>query len=116
MGVTPVDLYRNGNASSARLDHVRTGGGNPDVDVQIKPNGDLWVIANGKGVSTSDAPDEEWNGKPWKLAKGHVYSSLLVVWNDDPGHWVWMPDKDMLLSSYIDELRLSNAQFVKVTP
>ena len=36
----------------------------------------------------------------------------------DPGHWVWMPDpdKDMLLSSYIDELRLSNAQFVKVTP
>jgi hypothetical protein len=114
MGVTPVDLYRNGNASSARLDHVRTGGGNPDIETYTIANGAVWVKANGKGVSTFDAPDARWSGKIWKVLKGHVYSNLLIVWNDDPGHWVWSPNQDMPLTAYESELRLSNAQFVKL--
>jgi hypothetical protein len=111
MGVTPVDLYRNGNASSARLDHVRPA----DVDTYIGPGGGIWVKANGKGVSSWDTPDEDWSGKLWRLHRGHSYSNLLLVWNDDPGHWVWMPNQDMPLSAFRNELSLSNRHFVKMT-
>jgi hypothetical protein len=114
VGITPVDLFRSGNATSARLDQIRTAGTSADVDTVIDPSGAVWVISNGKGASTSDAADPEWRGRPWMLARGHAYSALLLVWNDEPDHWVWQPTHDMLLSDYVDALRHSNLHFVRL--
>jgi hypothetical protein len=114
MGVTPLSLYRSGNATSARLDRVRTEGPSRDVDTRLDAEGNIWVIANGKGMSTSDAADSDWRGIPWRLPQGHHYSDVLLVWNDAPGHWVWQPGEDMLLSDYVQALEESNRQFVKV--
>jgi hypothetical protein len=113
MEATPLDLFRSGNATSARLDKVRTEGPNRDVDTQVDHDGRVWVIANGKGMSTSEAPDSDWRGVPWRLPKGHLYTTRLLVWNDMPGHWVWQPAKDMLLSEYVSALSGSNGQFVR---
>jgi hypothetical protein len=91
MGATSVDLFRSGNATSARLAHVRIKIADPDVDIDIDASGDVWVLANGKGVSTWDSADPGWSGKPWRLPAGSAYSDQLVVWCDSPGHWVWEP-------------------------
>jgi hypothetical protein len=114
MGTTPVDLFHSGNATSARLDQIRTAGSSADVDTITDAAGGVWVIANGKGASTSDAADPDWRGRPWKLAKGHSYSALLLVWNDDPGHWVWQPTHDTILTDYVDALGRSNLHFVRL--
>ena len=114
MGVTSVDLFRSGNSTSARLNRVRTTGPDRDVDTRLDAAGAEWVVKNGKGVSTADSIDPAWTGHLWKLSAGHTYSNLLVVWNDDPGHWVWEPASDMLLSEYVDALTQSDLHFIKV--
>ena len=110
MATTALDLFRNGNASGARLDHVRPG---RDVDVWPDTTGQVWVRANGKGVSTWDAPDPNWS-QPWRLPAGAAYSNDLMLWNDMPGHWLFVPARDILLSDYVAALAAVNAQFVKV--
>jgi hypothetical protein len=72
------------------------------------------VKANGKGVSTSDAPDPAWTGKLWHLPAGSTFSDRLRVWEDEPGHWVWEPVTDMPLANYQVALASANAQFVRV--
>jgi hypothetical protein len=114
MGTTPLDLFRSGNASSARLDNLRLYSSSPDVDVWPDPTGQSWITANGKGPSLWDAPDPSWRGKPWRLPAGSSYSNELALWNDMPGHWVFTPVRDMLLSVYATALRGVNLQFVKV--
>jgi hypothetical protein len=107
MGVTTIDLYRSGNAGSARLDRVRVQPGNSDVDLFLDPaTGEMWVLAaNGEGVSTWDAVDPTWRGKPWRLPMGSVYPDSLRVWsNGVPGHWAWAPARTMLLSEYVAAL------------
>jgi hypothetical protein len=113
MGATSIDLFRSGNASSARLDRVRTGP-NGDVDTFVDAMGDVWVRSNGRGMSSADSPEPSWRGAIWKLPQGHIYSELLIVWEDLPGHWVWQPVRDMLLSNYEDALAQSNARFEKL--
>jgi len=113
MGTTPIELFRSGNSRSARLDSVRINGVNPDVDVRTDHVGAVWVVANGKGVSTWDTPDLAW-GKTWRLPVGSAYSNTLLVWNDDPGHWVWEPVHDMLLSDYQAALANANVKFLRV--
>jgi len=113
MGTTLIDLFRSGNASSARLDRVRTDP-NGDVDTFVDAVGDVWVRSNHKGMSSASSPEPSWRGAIWRLRRGHVYSGLLIVWEDDPGHWVWQPVRDMLLSNYVDALRQSNARFEKL--
>lgn len=110
MGVTSIDLYRSGNSTSARLNKIRP----KDVDIYSDGSGNIWVKANGKGVSTESFADPGWSGKPWKLHQGHIYSSDLNVWEDSPGHWLWAPARDMLMSDYEAALTQSNGQFVKV--
>lgn len=115
MGVTQFDLYRSGNASSARLPAVRIGGSDPDVDVYVDPTtGVEWVRANGKGSSTSDVIDPGWTGRIWRLPPGSVYPDTLELWEDDPGHWLWAPKHDMPLAEYIAALGVVNALFVRV--
>lgn len=113
MAVTAVDLFRSGNATSARLSHVRIKVADPDVDIHTDASGDVWVLANGKGVSTWDAVDPGWSGKPWKLPVGSPYSDQLVVWCDSPGHWVWEPAQTMRLSDYQALLIAAEANFVR---
>jgi hypothetical protein len=110
MGVTRVDLYRNGNAAGPRLHHVRTQIAVPDVDIIIDAIGDFWVLAaSGKGVSSWEAPVPSWS-KPWRLSAGSTYPNSLRVWPDGvSGHWAWAPAHTMLLSDYI-------AALVAVTP
>jgi hypothetical protein len=115
MGTTSLDLFRSGNTTTARLDRVRINGPNSDVDTYVDTGtGATWVQANGKGISTQDAVDPSWTGTPWRLPAGAAYPSHLLLWNDNPGHWLWAPEHDMPLTTYEDALRVVNALFVKV--
>ncbi len=111
MGLTPVDLFRSGNAGGPRLTLVRP----VDVDTYaVAETGMMWVRANGRGMSTWDAVDPTWRGKPWRLAAGSPYPDDLLLWNDMPGHWVWAALQDITLSDYISALEELSALFVRV--
>jgi hypothetical protein len=113
MGYTPIELFRSGNSSSARLDNVRINVANPDVDIFADATGTIWIKANGKGVSTWDAADPNWR-KAWCLPAGSSISDHLLVWQDSPGHWVWEPMTNMPLAHYLADLASASAQFVPV--
>lgn len=114
MGSTPIELFRSGNSSSARLDNVRINAARPDVDTFADAAGQVWVRANGKGISTWDAVDPGWSGRPWCLAAGSPVSDHLRIWQDAPGHWVWEPVANMPLVHYVADLASANAHFVRV--
>jgi hypothetical protein len=114
MGVTPIDLFRSGNSRSPRLDNVRIGGADPDVDTFADAVNTTWVVANGKGISSSDTVDPTWTGKPWRLPAGTIFPDGLRLFEDDPGHWVWEPATDMPLANYEGLLATVNPLFVKV--
>jgi hypothetical protein len=114
MGTTPIDLFRSGNSSSPRLDNVRISGPDPDVDTFADHTHMIWVIANGKSVSSSDAVDPTWTGKPWRLPAGSTFPDILRLWEDDPGHWVSEPVNTMTLADYQTALGSIHPLFVKV--
>ena len=91
MGRTTVQLYRKGNATSARLDHVR-----PQDIAQFDVGGIAWVRAGTGGISTA----------------GFDYGELLIVWNDADAHWSWEPRTDMTLSHFRALLSLANQAFL----
>ncbi len=105
MGRTTCDLYRMGNATSARLDHVRP----IDVEHTVVAGVD-WVRAGTGGVSTFSVP-APGKGRWWKLAAGYDYGTLLLVWNDVGNHWSWEPSIDMPLSDYRSLLDTANRHF-----
>jgi len=119
--VTPVELFRNGNSTHARLHEVRSAhdpgnqGRDPDVDTFVVPNSkDIWVsAANKNGASCWSAADPGWT-KPWRLGAGTIYPDSLHLWNDDnpPGHWSWAPAFDMPLADFKAALGVVTAQFV----
>ena len=110
MGTTPCDLFRSGDSTSARLDRVRQ----TEVDTWIDAAGQVWVKANGRGISTSSSVDASWSGKPWKLDAGSVFPDELEPWESPPGHWYWAPKTDMLLSDYEKALSIVNGEFHRV--
>jgi hypothetical protein len=114
MGVTPLELFRSGNSTNAKLDNVRISGAWPDVDTFADAAGATWVLANGKGVSSSAAIDPTWTGKPWRLPVNSVFPDGLRLREDDPGHFVWEPTVPMPLGNYVSLLGLVNPRFVKV--
>jgi hypothetical protein len=114
MGTTTIDLFRSGSSGSPQLDKVRISGLDPDVDTFTDHMQRVWVIANGKGVSSSDAVDPTWTGKPWRLPAGSTFPDVLQPWEDEPGHWAWEPVNTMLLTDYQDALASVHPQFVKV--
>jgi hypothetical protein len=112
---TPVDLYRNGNASGPRMDRVRTDLSHPggfDIRATADALGAGWVDTNVGGISTLAAPDPQWI-KVWKLAAGASLPPELRVWNDLPGHWSWEPAYRMRLIGYVAALASVNALFVR---
>jgi hypothetical protein len=114
MGSTPIDLFRSGNSSSALLEKVRIVPPNDDVDTFTDAANAVWVKANGRGVSTSAAPDPAWRGKLWRLPVGSTYPDALRLWEDEPRHWVWEPVTDMPLANYEAALASVNPHFVKI--
>lgn len=117
MGITTVDLFRSGNAGSACMDKVRVlPHPNPEIDRYITVSGDVWVRAGTGGISTSEAIDPIWTGRPWKLPMGSSYSDLLSLVNDGHGHWTWEPAADMLLTEYRRLLADLHLQFCKAWP
>jgi hypothetical protein len=108
LGITPVDLYRAGNAAGPRMDRLRP----IDIPV-IQQNGVDWVIPLSGGVSTNEqrlAPVRAW----WLLPRGTIFSTLLAVRNDHGSHWVWEPAQSMELAEFLRLLASLNGEFVRV--
>ncbi len=107
---TPCDLYRAGNATSARFDHVRV----KDVTIIIT-NGDHWVYAGSGGISTFERP--LGLAGPWhRLPQGTLYDDAIFYLRKTPysGRWEWEPAQNMLLSAYVSALARLNQEFIRV--
>ena len=106
-GTLPVDLYRSGNSSSARMDNVRP------VDVVTYDNdGVVWVRGRQAGISTFST---RLGGKNvWKAAEGTDYSDDIYVINDHGNHWAWQPNEDMPFHTFVALMQQANAYFVKL--
>ncbi|MGO8916520.1 MAG: hypothetical protein ACLQJR_11500 [Stellaceae bacterium] len=110
MATTAVDLFRAGNAGSARLDRVRSS------DLTIYKIGVVdWVKSGTGGMSTWDAIDPTLNGPWWRLPAGTDYNDIaLVLVNDQGNHWSWEPRFDMELAAYQNALAAVNMKFIRV--
>ena len=108
MPETTTDLYRRGNASSPRLDHVRIG---KDI-LAFERDGMVWVTAYSGGVSTFARPGFglHW----WRIPRGCSYPDALLVRNDHGDHYVWEPHVDMPLTAYVTHLATVHALCIKV--
>ena len=107
MGITPVDLYRRGNATSARMDHVRP------IDVIIfTRNGVEWVAGRSGGISTFASAALPGHGRMWRLLAGTSYPDELVLDNDHGNQWSWEPATDMELTHYRALLAALGRNFV----
>ena len=95
MGVTPIDLYRRGNAGGPRMDNVRAA----DV-VTFTRNSTEWVRGRSGGISTFASPTPSGRGRIWHLPTGTLYSDELHLENDHGDHWSWEPAQDMEMARY----------------
>ncbi len=100
MTKTPIPLYRQGNATSPRMDNVRS-----DKDIAtFEEEGIIWVmttLADGilpGGISTfaSLGRGKNW----WKLDSGIDIPPELQLVNDRENHWLWQPNKTMPIDEY----------------
>jgi hypothetical protein len=114
MALTPVDLYRVGNATHARLDALR----NSDVVIYTTDaESEICVrTQNTTGVScySTAAAASVLSGRTYHLPAGSIYDdSVLLLWPDFPGadHWNWTPIRDIRGSEYIQALRDVDALF-----
>ena len=90
------DLYRFGNSSSPRLDHVR----NNDVDL-YEVNAIMHIRANGKGISLLTEQDAARKpGWLWRIPKNTPMVPGLALNPDRPGHFSLCPVTDMTLDKY----------------
>ncbi|MBD2384765.1 hypothetical protein [Cylindrospermum sp. FACHB-282] len=114
MAKTPIALYRQGNASSPRMENVRP---NKDIATYDK-DGQTWVmttLADGKspgGISTfaNQGYGQNW----WKLESGTELPEQLELVNDYDNHWLWKPSKTMPIDEYKAALQLIGTYFCKV--
>lgn len=110
MTITLINLYRQGNASSPRMDNVRV---NKDVAV-FEDQGKIWVNADlGGGVSTFAKPRKGKNW--WMLEQGTNIPNELSLINNHNEHWLWQPSYTMVLEEYQSALRQVDLLFVKVS-
>ena len=119
MNKTVIARYRQGNASSPRMDNVRS---NKDITV-YEQQGELWVMLNleerlpggrsrSEGISTFETPG---SGKNWyKLDPGTQIPPELELVNDRPGHWLFQPSRPMTLEKYKEALHLIGTFFSKL--
>jgi hypothetical protein len=111
---TPITLYRQGNATSPRMDNVRI---NKDV-ATFEESGVIWVLAtlsdtrSPGGISTfaNLARGKNW----WKLDESTDIPSQLKLINDHENHWLCQPSQIMTIDTYQDALRIIGAAFNKI--
>ncbi len=110
MGVTPLDLYRLGDAQGAALDNARIG-----VDVRVYDvNGVDWVIAENTGVSVRNVMQRLRRGSPsrwWLLPAGTQFPDVLSLFADHGNHLMFVPIRDMPYADYIDALAVVSLGF-----
>jgi len=107
---TPIDLYRQGNTNSPRMDNVRL---NKDIATYEK-NGQISVdITLGGGISTfaTQRSGKNW----WKLDAENDIPATLDLVNDHNDHWLWKPSYNMPIEDYKESLRLVSKFFYKVS-
>jgi hypothetical protein len=110
MKKTPIDLYRQGNATSPRIDNVRL---NKDIAI-YEEGGELLInAALGGGVSTFSRIKlgKNW----WKLPQGTDIPDNLSLINDHNEHWLWQPSYTMTLENYQAALRQIGKLFYKIS-
>jgi hypothetical protein len=107
LATTPVDLYRNGNGTGPRMDHVRTN--------LINPHSYDMVAPHTGGISSADRAISTWRSV-WKLPAGTNIPMQLHLSNDDPsqGHWTWEPSFPIQLMDYVKALSMLNGSFTRV--
>jgi hypothetical protein len=102
-----LDLYRFGNSSSPRFDHIR-----PLKDAQIHDrNGIKYIVADGNGVSAfSSVPTGKRN--TWKIKKGtplpHGVKLVVDKRIGHENHYMLAPLQTMKLSEFhalMDKIR-----------
>lgn len=113
MAKTPLDLYRQGNATSPRMDNVR-----PKDVTTYEENGQIWVTASLEGEKPSGISTfatQKLGKNWWKLDSGTDIPPELRLVNDYNDHWVWEPSETMPIESYQAALRLIGTFFSKVS-
>ena len=114
MPKTPIPLYRQGNATSPRMDNVR-----PNKDIAtFEENGVIFVmttLADGTspgGISTfaTIGRGKNW----WKLDPSTDIAAELKLVNDRDHHWLWQPQEIMPLENYKTALRQIGEKFYKI--
>jgi hypothetical protein len=85
-----------------------------DIETYSDASGVIWVRANSGGASTWQTPDPNWRGPAWRLPARTTISDELVLKNDEPGHWVWEPSRDMPLADYQAALEQVNDLFRRI--
>jgi hypothetical protein len=110
MALTPIELFRAGNKTTPRFEHLKVG----EVVVQSRSGVD-WVLGSRVGGASTLATPIALKGTWYRLPQGTIYdSSIFDLWNDYPGHWSWEPAQDMLLDTYVAALAALNAEFILV--
>ena len=94
------DLYRLGNATTPKLDHVRTES-SKDVDTYLQ-NGLLIVRANGRGISllTEAGAASRRDAWLWIVPKNTPMPPGLALNHDTTDHYHLCPAFDMTLDEY----------------
>lgn len=106
---TPRDLFRAGNATSARFHILR-----PGEVATFSHNGRDWVQARSGGASTLEQP-LALRGTWYLLPAGTAYDDAVFFLNNDyAGHWAWEPAQNLLLADYIAALAAINQEFIRV--
>jgi hypothetical protein len=90
------DLFRLGNSTSPRVDHVR----NDDVDM-FELNDSRFVVANGKGISllTESRLPSLKGGWLWKVPASLPLPQGLALNDDRPDHYSLCPTTDMTIDA-----------------
>ena len=94
------DLFRVGNSSTPRLNHVRP----QDID-RFERNGITMVRSNGKGISLLSEKGLarlRGGGWLWKISRTTSLPSGLAISADpgNPGHFLLCPSVDMTVARY----------------
>jgi hypothetical protein len=112
---TPISLYRQGNATSPRMDNVR-----PNKDIAtFEENGAIFVMTtlpdgtSPGGISTFATIGQGKNW--WKLEQDTDIAAELKLVNDRGNHWLWQPQEIMLLENYKTALRQIGEKFYKIS-
>lgn len=108
------DVFRLGNATSPRLDHIRK----HDIPI-VSNDGKEMVFPDTGGISVFNIIHPRLHGIWWKCPAGTTYpEELTIICERDYGglrHYLIQPSYQMELRQYLEALREFALSFDKVT-